>query len=744
MIAAAGDCLPQPSTEFPYMRKKKSSPRQPARLHAFGVVAWSTLSIPGAAVAQDAASTVQEVVVSAERTDSALRKTPVSAGVVDRQQIDSKGIYQLNDLVGVIAGVTVPNGYSNMPQAVGIRGVGVSNPAMSQAVGIYLDDVPLVRGYATALWDLPDITRIEVLRGPQGTLYGQSSSAGAVKIVSADPGTERSAWASVGAGNYGARELHGFVSGGLGPADDGLAGSFVVSRRSNDGFGYNATLDKRINKLDATQFRAKLRERFTPDVSAVLAVDGLQDRSDTNTINYPLNHPGAAPHVSWNSSDAGAFKRDAGGVSLKLEDRVAPGTTLRSITAWRMYKDDPTVADWSGLEVERYELSQTVQQKTFSQEIQAQGKGQMWNWTTGLMLVDDRFDFDRFTTSFALSRPAPSTTDATTHQHTVDLGLYGQARYAVTEDTGVTFGARAWRTRQTGSNALWNASADFQHTSVVYDAEGLSTTRSGVVPRLGVDSQLDPDTFVYANVAQGAKFGGFNRAASSRLSATVASNPEKVVAYEAGAKGRFLGGALTANAAAFFNDYRDYLASLSNLTINGVLVTDAVLVNAGRARTWGVDADFDARLARNTDWTLSMEWLGSRVAAFRNPTGAPAANYVGHELPYAPHLSLGSTLASQVPLPDGSAVSVDTGIQYLTRQYGDLANSGTLKTPSQSIVNLGVGYLAPDRHWSVSLRVRNLFDRTLALSRNVIPPFGIDTAYYNAPRTVVVTVRFDD
>ena len=719
-------------------RQHQSSP-----VTAIAAAVMSMFAFPATSVAEESAVAVQEVIVSAERIDTALRKTPVSAGVVDRQQIDSQGIYQLNDLVGVIAGVTVPNGYSNMPQAVGIRGVGVSNPAMSQAVGIYVDDVPLVRGYATALWDLPDITRIEVLRGPQGTLYGQSSSAGAVKIVSADPGPERSAWASVGAGNYGTRELHGLVSGAIGQADNGLAGSFAVSRRTNDGFGYNATLDKRINKLDATQFRAKFRERFTPEFSAVLAIDGLQDKSDTNTINFPLNHVNAAPRVSWNSSDAGAFKRNAGGASLKLEDRATPDTTLRSITAWRTYKDDPTVADWSGLETERYLLSQTVEQKTFSQEIQAQRKGTTLSWTTGLMLVDDRFDFDRFTTAYPLAAPAPSTTEAVTHQHTVDLGLYGQGRYALSDSTGVTFGVRAWRTRQTGSNALWKADNSRQRTSVVYDAEGLSTTRSGVVPRVGIDSQLDSDTFVYASVAQGAKFGGFNRAAASALSASVASDPEKVIAYEAGAKGRFLGGALTANAAAFFNDYRDYLASLNNLTINGTLVTDSVLVNAGKAHTWGLDFDFDAKLARNTDWSVSMEWLHSRVEKFENPTGAPAANYEGHELPYAPHLSFGSTLSSQVPLPDGSAIAFTTSIQMLTRQYADLANSQSLKTPVQSTVNLGVGYLAPQRHWSVSLRVRNLFDRTRALARNVIPPFGVNTAYYNAPRTVVASVRFD-
>jgi iron complex outermembrane receptor protein len=122
---------------------------------------------------------------------------------------------------------------------------------------IYVDDVPLIRGYATALWDLPDIQRIEVLRGPQGTLYGQNSTAGAVKIVSIEPGSDREAWVSAGIGNYDALEFRGYVNEPIGT--EGTAASFAFSRRTNDGFAYNASLNEGANKLDATQFRAKLK-----------------------------------------------------------------------------------------------------------------------------------------------------------------------------------------------------------------------------------------------------------------------------------------------------------------------------------------------------------------------------------------------------------------------------------------------------------------------------------------------------
>lgn len=697
------------------------------------------LAQAGGDVSGDVVARLPEVVVTADRTASLGRRTPVSMGVLQSQDLEIRGVTQLSDLAGLIAGVTVPSGFSNTPQAVGIRGVGVSQPASSQAVGIYVDDVPLVRGYATAIWDLPDITRIEVLRGPQGTLYGQNSSAGAVKYISARPSAQESAWVSAELGNRGALEVRGLLNGRL---DDGpLTASLAFSHRRNEGFGYNATRQEKINRLDVTQFRGKLQWEISPSTDAVLAIDGLLDRSDTNTVNYPRNVPGAEPRVSFTSVPAGDFKRQAGGLSLHLTRRVSEQLTLRSISAYRAYTDNPAVADFGGLPVQRFGIRQQDGQKALSQEFQAQGGSGAGTWTAGALLLTDLFDFDRLTRTFALAAIAPSYTEALTKLRTQDVGVYGQGRWMLTPSVGITAGLRGYRTRQTGANANWMADEAGLRRGNIYSASDLATSSTGWLPRLGIDRQISSDHFVYASVARGEKFGGFNRAASSEISARFAARPERVTTYEIGSKGRYLDGRVTANLAVFYNDYRDYLAALSNLVIDGVLVPDAIFANAGKAKTYGVDVDVAARVARNTDWTMAAEWLISRFDQFSNPTGAAATEYAGNELPNAPRLSLSMGLRQRWLVADGGTLVVDATVRFTSNRFTDPANTPVLRIPAETYVDVGTIYSAPGGRWSFSLKIRNLFDRTNAVLPYVIPSLGVDTAYYNPPRTWMVGGR---
>jgi iron complex outermembrane receptor protein len=715
--------------------------------------ATSLLVLAGAAapaLAQDAASApvsaasapqVQDVIVTAQRFQSVLGKTPLSVGVLDQHAIETRGTAQLSDLVGTIPGVTVPNGFSNQPQAVGIRGVGVSVPAMSQAVGIYVDDVPLVRGYATALWDLPDIARIEVLRGPQGTLYGQNLTAGAVRVISIDPDADPVAWVSASVGNYRDFEAHAYVNGPIG--DGPVSGSLAVSRRGNEGFGYNASTGQHDNKLDATQFRTKLRLKQPSGLDAVLAVDGLVDRSDTNTGDFPLNDPNSAPRVNFTTATTGPFKRLAGGLEFKVSHPLGNGIDLHSYTGYRAYKDDPTVADIGGQAILRYLLSQTVAQKVFSQELQLQARQDRTDWSAGVMLVSDRFDFERIVDQIP---PAPRPrvdTDGVTHLETTDVGVYGQGHYRWSDQVGLTAGLRAYRTAQTGSNRFWLVDADHVRTQGVYDAPGLSTSSKGLLPRLGIDWQPTRDEFLYASLAKGEKFGGFNRATASLAASTYAAHPEKVTTWEVGSKSRLAGGRLTADVALFLNDYGSYLASLQNTVIGGVLVPDQVLVNAGKAKTYGADIDLAAKLAEHTDLSVSAELLRTRIVQFENPTGATVSNYVGNELPYASHFSLSASFEHRQPLPDGSALDFTAALQHLSRQFTDLQNSASGTTVPQTILNLGASWTTPERHWTFSLRVRNATNRTYVVLRSTIPSVAVDAANYNAPRTVLATVRHD-
>lgn len=687
------------------------------------------------------AVSLQPVIVTAQRTQTLLGRTPLSVGVLDQHAIESSGTAQLSDLVGTIPGVTVPNGFSNQPQAVGIRGMGVSVPAMSQAVGIYVDDVPLIRGYATALWDLPDIARIEVLRGPQGTLYGQNSTAGAVRVISIDPSRSPVAWGSVSLGNYRDAEMHAYVNGPIG--DGPLSGSFALSSRANGGFGDNASTGEHVNKLDATQFRAKLRLKQPSGTDAVLAIDGLLDRSDSNTGNFPLNDPQAAPRVTFVTATPGPFKRLSGGLQLKVRHPLGDGIDLLSITGYRAYRDDPTIADIGGKAVLRYLLSQTVEQKAFSQEVQLQAKQDRLEWTTGLMLVSDRFDFDRIVDQIPPPPRSRIDTEGQTHLETTDIGVYGQAHYQWTNELGVTAGARGYRTKQTGGNRFWRLDATQQRTQEVYNATGLSTSSQGLLPRLGVDWQRSDDHFLFASFAMGQKFGGFNRATASEIASTYAARPEKVSTWELGSKWRLAGGRLTADVVLFLNRYGEYLASLQNTVINGVLVPDQVLVNAGRAKTYGVDMDFAAKLAARTEVALAVELLSSRIEAFANPTGAALNNYVGNQLPYASHLSLSARFGHVQPLPDGSSLEFTAMLQHLSKQYADVQNTAATAIEPQTYLNLATSWTSPEHRWTFSVRVRNATNRTYVVLRTMIPSVDVDAANYNAPRTWLATLRRD-
>ena len=166
-------------------------------------------------------------------------------------------------------------------------------------------------------------------------------------------------------------------------------------------------------------------------------------------------------------------------------------------------------------------------------------------------------------------------------------------------------------------------------------------------------------------------------------------------------------------------------------------------MNAGKAKTYGVDVDLAAKLAPRTDLTLSAELLRTRIVEFANPTGAAVSNYVGNELPYASRLSFSTHFEHVQPLPDGSSLGFTAALQHLSRQYSDVQNSVTGTVVPQTYLNLGTTWMTPERQWTFSLRVRNVTNKTYVVLRTKIPSVDVDAANYNAPRTLLATMRHD-
>jgi iron complex outermembrane receptor protein len=278
----------------------------------WGVLLWGSLAVFSSvnALADETAATdmsavdsasasdaIPEVIVTAERRETSLEKTPVSVGVIGGVQVNEERYNQLSDLSSSVASLQVPAASTPSLSYLFIRGIGTVSPTYDGAVGIYVDDVYQARIINSGIFGLPDIEQIEVLRGPQGTLYGQNTSAGAIKIISKTPGDDVQAYAQASGGDYGQVDSRIYVSGPLIPGV--LAAGLAISHVENHGFTYDADTDREVNATHTDQARAKLH--LTPGIeglSATLSFYVLGDRSD-NAYESPLNVPHPDPRVTY-------------------------------------------------------------------------------------------------------------------------------------------------------------------------------------------------------------------------------------------------------------------------------------------------------------------------------------------------------------------------------------------------------------------------------------------------------------
>ncbi|WP_321857443.1 TonB-dependent receptor [Paraburkholderia tropica] len=720
--------------------------RLPARLRRMAqTLALSAL--PAAAFAQATAGAATDdgktlqldtVKVTAERRETALQKTPVSVGVIDSQELGKTGFQQLFDISKSVAGVSSFEGASNQQSSIFIRGVGTTNQGYTQAVGVYVDDVPLARAVAAGQWDLPDIERIEVLRGPQGTLYGQDSTGGAVRIISRNPTDDKVGWISMGFGNYLDREVHGYFSG---PIREGLLdGSVAFSYRKNDGYGENLTTGQDIYATDVAQARAKLRLRPGNGWDAMLSVDGLIDKSDNGTNATALNYGNTPPRDTYTPQDLTKAKLVRGGISLNVTRELNDQERVRSITSYRAYDANPDYMDIGGLPRDSDTWNQTIRQNLFFQEFQLQGDlTSRLSHTTGVTFQreiwkNDNWSYDGLADGVTVNRQLSKT-----EFDTNEAALYSEFNYRLTDRLTATAGARYYWAQETYDGSAYALNSAMAVTGQNFAVSGLRKTSSGFTPRLTLGYQLTPQAYTYASYTQGAKFGGYNRSASTAQVATVAVNPEKVTAYEIGLKTSSFGNRLQVNADLFYNDYRDYQALVVNPTINGVLYNGSVLTNAAKAATYGGELEARARLARGLDWNFSLGYVYSEFKDF----AYSGSSYVGNSLPFAPRLTISTGLSYTQPLSNGDRFNLYGLLQFTSKQYSDLANTTAGAISGYANVDLGANYKFAGRHWSAGIKVRNLLNRDQVILKTYIAAYGVDSAAYAPPRTIIGTVRYD-
>ncbi|MFT3965434.1 MAG: TonB-dependent receptor [Sphingobium sp.] len=678
-----------------------------------------------------------DIVVTAGRRETRLLETPIAVNALDTGRLQQDRAFRsLNDLAGLAAGLHAPSSSTASTEPFFIRGIGTSRANGNPSVGVYLDDVYVARPFGLSyLGGMPDLERIEILHGPQGTLYGQNTSAGAIKLITKAPAEHFEGWISAGLGSNGLFETRGHVSGPLVPGV--LAASLAYVHSDTHGelrdTGRNGKNSAEV-RLD--QVRGVLR--FTPSsrFTATLTLDGMTYDEDYVLAPDPRYIPGAQPrqtHTSFYETPT----YTGGGAALKLEQALGDHLHLRSITAWRGYKT-PMATDWSTLPTQNriYGFGQTLRQNQLSQEFQVAGDYDRLNFIAGAILYRESFSVDRLT--WAGSSYTTLHSDSLTHS----LGLYGQASYKLTDALTLTAGLRYSAERKEMDASSYNSNIDGLDLSPIYVLGGLRKNYDGFTPKVSLDYRFSPNVLVYASWAKGITSGGYNPASSTAAIAAVPVDLEKVTTYEGGLKFAAWKGLLKTNIAVFYNDYRDYQASVTNPVINGQTVPGGVIVNAGDAHTYGLE--LDSELKPTSRWSLgaSVALLRTRFDSFLNPSGAATSNLTGQALPKAPEFTLGLNTTYTLPLGALGSLRFTGVVRHESSSFSDISATRTLTAyPDQTYVDVGLTHRIG--HWTTSLTVKNLLDETYILPGLYSPARNIYTVTYNNSRSFLLSVRHD-
>jgi iron complex outermembrane recepter protein len=653
------------------------------------------------------------VMVTADKTgERELQKVPAAVSALSSQHLQQHEAHTVADVAGLVPSVTFAQntGFAQLT----IRGIG-SNAIFAgsdPSSAVYLDGVYLARP-AGVLGDFLDLARVEVLRGPQGTMYGRNVVGGAINLITRLPTNERIFSARLVLGSFQTARTDINLSGPIVPGRIMASGS--VLRGVSDGFVRD--LDhpaKPLGGTDVTAARGTLRVllnerselRLTGDFSyrdpvplfysKVLAVkpgftvDNPEDLHDVRT-----STPAESRHMHY-------------GGSAQFIRRLSPLTVLTSVFAARKldyrFRIDSDISELNLSVANTHEIHHQM-----SEELTVTSQRARFTWTGGVFLfrdVDRQPTRSEFLASGLVSRLDPTV-------KTPSIAAFGQATVGLGSRLSGTIGVRYSRDDKTmdnsgGSEVGGSALSSFQYHD--------STAATAWTPKFGLDFQAAEDTLAYASVTRGFKSGGFN------LSATSAGRgfaPEFAWTYEAGVKSSMLSKRVTLNGAAYFTDYTD-------LQVQTPIRPGVVdIANAATATIRGVELESQAHLGAG--WTVGghLAWLDARYDRYTavSPVGAPV-DVAGRRLSNAPEWSGRTWLEYASSVGRAGVLSLFVDLVRQSTVYFTPMNDSIQRQEPYSLVNANIT-IRPRQHWSVGFNARNLTETGYISGTSSVPPPAI-------------------
>jgi iron complex outermembrane receptor protein len=735
--------------------------------------AWSAASCAYAqetVITEDGAS-VEELVVTARRTEESLQDVPAAVSAFSEKALERLPATDTTALQGAVPNLNiVPGRGSSNAANIYIRGVGQPDALQTfdPAVGVYVDDVYLsrIRG---AQFDLLDLERVEVLRGPQGTLYGKNTIGGAMKFVTRKPGQDFRANIQAAVGNYEQMEVKGAMSG---PLTDIISAGVAGLRSTRDGYVTNPVTGQKYNDKDTMALRGAVavvpNDRFRADFTADWSKDdaALNVGQPTSTLTtlfgaplVPVTNPPPAYNFEGRTTPGlpNSTRLESWGVAAHLAFELTDAITVKSITAHRRLNTDDYV-DIDASQVETGDVLVAVDQDQTSQEFQAAYVQGPWNVVGGVYFLrenitshQEAYADDVLGAPYAFSGFLRTVDD---DLETTSYAAYANASYAITEALRLSGGIRYTKEEKDYFRTTSTFFSLFPFANATYNFEPPVGDWEDVSPMVSVDWQATDDIMVYAKASKGFKSGGFNGRANSPGESSK-YDPEEVVSYEAGVKSSWMDNRVRANLAVFKSDYKDFQARVSGIEndpVTGIPSPTLSVLNAGKLDIQGAELEVTATPIQHLLLEAQVGYLDAEYGEFDD---IRFTNFGGSRAFQTPAFSPEWTMryAGQYEFQLGDMGYLTTGAAARFRSEMALAIDNT---PVNSDVKLP-GMFSED-YWLYDARIvwedasrritaglygQNLSDEAYRTDAQEFSSVGnIRTVYYGAPRTYTFRVGY--
>jgi iron complex outermembrane receptor protein len=654
------------------------------------------------------------VVVTARKLQEDLQRVPAALSVLSAEQIEDTHFSTIDDLAFLVPNLNITTRADNTPDVV-IRGVGAFG--VTEGVGFYVNDVQLFGGQTVRAEDLE---RIEVLKGPQGTLYGGNNIGGAIKYITRKPSAELTTEATAEFGNWGARNLSAAVSGPI--SGDSLKARLSAFDATHDGFVFDSTLNRYLGHSNQRGARLTL-EHQGADTDVTLFLSGTRERSTNENLYYaPVNSETYSRATTANVSPH--YDRDLYSPTLQIDHSFGDVVQLTSISSY-FHSNIDARADGDHRAAPLFDVSQRFRQNNWSQEVRlASMGGGPSRWIVGAFVQGRNlrtFEDNTQMLSVITDNPADDGVVSSASRHTrLEYAAFGNASYDLNKWT-FEGGLRIDHFRNQLADTL--------------NAVTLERTGTEVLPKASLSYHFSEDVMGYVTLTR-----GLQPADVLQSHGEVSTfDSEKTQNYETGLKSTFFDQRLRFNVAAFYISYDNRLFS----TIDGATLQE-VTKNVGPSRNYGLEADVQARVTH--ELTLGGSFgmtraLWGNIPGYFNPNTGETLNLDGLKAPFTPSYQGTLTIDWRHPLPKDMTFGARIDASFTGPQWWNISDD--YRQRAYQVLNAGVRLDVSER-WRLSAHVSNLFDEqynpVYAEGPDIGSPFNV--AGFSKPRQWFVSLTF--